>query len=96
MAWGRRCDLGCESWPDDKRYDKCPSCGRETTRYSNLRPLDKLEALFAEFEAFYEDWDNEHDADRLTRLDDIDPGPPTDPHTGLLLPNVSLVTSRSG
>lgn len=53
MAWGRRCDMGCESWPDDKKYEKCPVCGQETTRFSNLRPLDNSEAAHAAFEAYY-------------------------------------------
>lgn len=53
MAWGRRCDLGCESWPDDDRYVNCPVCGEPTTRFSNLRPLSPSEANHAEFEAHY-------------------------------------------
>lgn len=58
MAWGRRCDIGCESWPDDTAYKECPICGMETTRFSNLIPLDEAEAKAAkarvEFEAYYE------------------------------------------
>lgn len=58
MAWGRRCDIGCESWPDDLAYKECPICGQETTRFSNLIPLDKIEAEDAmkriAFEAYYE------------------------------------------
>lgn len=58
MAWGRRCDLGCESWPDDAEYKVCPICSCEAPRFSNLRPLDKKEAAKAkariEFEVFYE------------------------------------------
>lgn len=93
MAWGRRCDNGCESWPDDKRYKRCPSCGEPATRFSNLQPLDKLEALYAEFEAYYEDWESDQDPKRLIDLSDIDPGPPSDPRTGKI---VHLATSRSG
>ena len=58
MAWGRRCDLGCESWPDDKEYDPCPVCGQEAKRFSNLRPLEDDEArkqkARIDFEAYYE------------------------------------------
>ena len=57
MAWGRRCDVGCESWPDDDAYDECPVCGEPTVRFSNLRPLDETEArtlrLQLEFEHYY-------------------------------------------
>lgn len=44
MPWGRRCDLGCESWPDDDEYGTCPICDEPTTRFSNLRPLDADDA----------------------------------------------------
>jgi transposase InsO family protein len=54
MALGRRCDNGCESWPDDERYERCPICRSKTTRYNNLRPLPQDEADAREFEAFYE------------------------------------------
>lgn len=57
MAQGRRCDTGCESWPDDDSYKRCPMCGDRTSRYSNLRPLDADEArslkLTLEFESMY-------------------------------------------
>lgn len=63
MAWGRRCDLGCESWPDDDIFDTCPVCGEETERFSNLRPLSEEEAtslrLHLSFEDFYETWCND-------------------------------------
>jgi hypothetical protein len=58
MAYGRRCGIGCESWPDDDEYAVCPRCGEETERYRNLNPLDEDEArsikLHLEFEEFYE------------------------------------------
>lgn len=59
MPWGRRCEIGCESWPDNKEeYEFCPICGQETRRWSNLLPLDEDEAKVAkarlEFEAYYE------------------------------------------
>ena len=65
MSWGRRCDLGCASWPDDERYEKCPICGEEAERFSNLEPLTESEAAHAVFEHFYEKWDADHDPARL-------------------------------
>jgi hypothetical protein len=57
MAWGRRCDLGCASWPDELIYGKCLDCGEPTTRYSNLTPMDADEAKsafsHAQFEEYY-------------------------------------------
>lgn len=56
-TWGRRCDLGCESWPDRMEFAKCLRCGEETTRFSNLQPLPLSEALallaHAKFNAYY-------------------------------------------
>lgn len=58
MAWGRRCEIGCESWPDEAIYDPCPTCGQKTTRYRNLTPLPADEArsilLHEQFERYYE------------------------------------------
>jgi hypothetical protein len=63
MAWGRRCDLGCESWPDDDIYETCPVCGEPAERFSNLRPLSEKDArslrLHLAFEEFYADWCND-------------------------------------
>ena len=57
MAKGRRCDLGCESWPDEPIYSTCPACGEATKQYTNLTPLDPEDAqrflLLAQFEEFY-------------------------------------------
>jgi hypothetical protein len=44
MANGRRCSIGCESWPDEALYAKCPRCGEKTTRFNNLEPLTSAEA----------------------------------------------------
>ena len=65
MAVGRRCDVGCESWPDSDNYKTCPVCGEETTRFSNLKPLTQPEANAREFELFYERWDADRSPDRL-------------------------------
>lgn len=65
MAWGRRCEMGCESWPDDKRYKKCPICGEKALRYNNISPLTEEEAAHAVFEHFYAQWDADHDPARL-------------------------------
>lgn len=58
MARGRRCDLGCESWPDERQYERCPACGEKTTVFTNLTVLSKEAAQSfvnnAAFEAFYE------------------------------------------
>ncbi len=58
MSWGRRCDMGCESWPDSDEYEFCHRCDEPTRRLRNLRPLDDPEAnslkLSLEFETFYE------------------------------------------
>lgn len=54
MAWGRRCDLGCESWPDEDQYTVCPLCGDPAERFSNLEPLTPSEAKHRRFEAYYE------------------------------------------
>jgi hypothetical protein len=55
---GRRCALGCESWPDEAIYSRCPVCGQPTERVSNLEPLSDEDArsilLHAEFEKYYE------------------------------------------
>jgi hypothetical protein len=56
---GRRCSIGCESWPDEPDYHECPSCGEPTTRYRNLFPLSphdaRVKRLHILFEEFYED-----------------------------------------
>lgn len=56
---GRRCDVGCESWPDDDEYEVCPICGEDTTRYTNLTPISEDEAqtikAYMFFEGYYED-----------------------------------------
>lgn len=58
MAWGRRCELGCESWPDEALYAQCPECGEPTKRFRNLDPIAPDEAqsrlLHIQFEKFYE------------------------------------------
>lgn len=58
MAFGRRCAIGCESWPDSDEYKVCPSCLEPTKRYRNLTPLTedegKFKKLHIEFEEYYE------------------------------------------
>lgn len=50
--------MGCESWPDEALYTRCPRCGEPTTRHTNLYPLDSEEAAsilsHIEFEKYYE------------------------------------------
>jgi hypothetical protein len=54
---GRRCSLGCESWPNQELYAKCPYCGEETKAYTGLSPLTEDEAASIlrrqEFERYY-------------------------------------------
>jgi len=68
MALGRRCDNGCETWPDDQRYKRCPACGQHTTLYKgdNVDPLSESEANLAEFQHFYRRWDAERSPKRLS------------------------------
>lgn len=46
------------SWPDDKKYAKCPQCDGPTNRFTNLEPMpeDEAESLVShlKFERFYE------------------------------------------
>lgn len=57
---GRRCAVGCESWPDKDEYRTCPICGEATKAFNNLIPLPEDEAAskaaHALFEDFYEEW----------------------------------------
>lgn len=53
---GRRCAVGCESWPDDEQYNPCPRCGLPTKRYSNLLPLSDEEALSIANQIDFEDF----------------------------------------
>jgi hypothetical protein len=67
MAIGRRCEIGCETWPDVGAYRVCPECGEPTTRYrgENIRPISEEEALPRLFEAFYREWDEKMPPTRL-------------------------------
>lgn len=55
---GRRCDMGCETWPDEDDYKECPQCGEQTRRCRGVRPLSSEEAqsrkAHLDFEALYE------------------------------------------
>lgn len=57
---GRRCALGCGSWPDKAIYATCPECGGKTQRFTNLEPMDDADAesilLHQQFERYYERW----------------------------------------
>lgn len=56
---GRRCSMGCETWPDDPLFTTCSICGEKTRRVGNGQPtvsfedarLAKLHELFEEFYA---------------------------------------------
>lgn len=65
MALGRRCDLGCETWPDDDKFKVCPECGEKTKRYKGVNPITDEEAVPYLFEAFYQEWDEKMPETRL-------------------------------
>lgn len=60
MAWGRRCSIGCETWPDKLIYKTCPECGESTVRFSNLKPIPDAEGESVlrqrAFARYYEKW----------------------------------------
>lgn len=66
---GRRCAMGCQSWPDDEAYATCPICEELTRLYRGINPLSEKDAASlankANFERYYE---HEHvqDNDPLT------------------------------
>lgn len=55
----RRCDMGCESWPDEPIFATCSHCGEPTRRISNGEPTITVEEakvlkLYDLFDRFYE------------------------------------------
>ena len=55
----RRCDIGCESWPDEMIFATCTYCGEKTTRYEKMEPTVSREKarsvkLHELFDKFYE------------------------------------------
>lgn len=54
MAWGRRCDAGCYSWPDSADFHLCPICEKQTERFYNLEPLTESEARHVLFDLYYQ------------------------------------------
>ena len=55
----RRCDIGCESWPDDPIFTTCTYCGEQTRRVRNATPTVEFEEarsikLHELFDLFYE------------------------------------------
>jgi hypothetical protein len=63
-AIGRRCSMGCETWPDTDEYSLCPICDNDTKRFRGVEPLLDQVALskkcHAEFQRYYK---NQHIAD---------------------------------
>lgn len=55
---GRRCEIGCETWPDSDEFKTCPKCGEPAKRYSGMTPLTLEEArsikAHIDFDAYYE------------------------------------------
>lgn len=60
MSVGRRCALGCMTWPDILLFQRCYICGEETRRVrgDSVDPISDEEAMkiasYHEFEKFYE------------------------------------------
>lgn len=54
---GRRCAMGCETWPDETEYLSCPICREPTKRYRGVDPMPGKEAKSAknhgDFEHYY-------------------------------------------
>lgn len=59
MEGGRRCDIGCASWPNHDDYKTCPQCGEPTRLIRNVQPMEADEArsimLHLRFEDYYQD-----------------------------------------
>lgn len=58
---GRRCEMGCETWPDKALYAHCLRCGEPTRRVrGRVTPLSDEEAesilKAVAFERYYERW----------------------------------------
>jgi hypothetical protein len=69
MALGRRCAIGCLTWPDDKKkYKTCPVCGEPTTRYRGVTVADEDEINAAMFEAYYAEYDEKLSSLRPNRF----------------------------
>lgn len=58
MPAGKRCSICALDWPDERLYDRCPSCHEATSRFTNLSPMTSEEGesriAHIEFEKFYE------------------------------------------
>lgn len=54
---GRRCALGCYTWPDKAMYLNCAVCGEPTERFKKRSPVDEEAAqryfLELQFEKYY-------------------------------------------
>jgi hypothetical protein len=57
----RRCDIGCESWPDKAIFSTCLDCGEPTERVGNIEPTisdedAEVRLLYVQFDRYYERW----------------------------------------
>lgn len=59
-AAGRRCDMGCESYPDHSDFSKCLVCGEPTRRLNNAWPMPEDEARSKLSHAKFEAWLEKH------------------------------------
>lgn len=55
-AAGRRCDMGCESYPDHADFSTCLVCGEPTRRLNNAWPMPEEEARSKLAHAKFEEW----------------------------------------
>lgn len=55
---GRRCAMGCETWPATAEFESCPTCRAPTRLYRSVHPIADEEAMsllrHAEFDEFYD------------------------------------------
>lgn len=70
----RRCEMGCESWPDSDLYNFCLSCGEATTRIKQSPTLTDEEARSRTLHALFE----EHYAWRCAQIG-VEPDGPIPP-----------------
>lgn len=57
---GRRCAMGCETWPNTDDYLTCPKCGEPTRVGRDAVPLEPDVARGLLRQAQFERWLEEH------------------------------------
>lgn len=60
----KRCAIGCESWPNDAKFNTCPICG-EATRVIDKEPtVTPQEAQSIQLRCFFEEYYEKRCAER--------------------------------